>query len=91
MMKRGEPMKAGAAIVLGILGAIALVIVFSLAWPRVARAGAVLEIQGVQIVLLSRDELVNELRSAWKDGYEAGKRAVSEPPAPRLQRGGPTT
>ena len=90
MMKRGEPMKAGAAIVLGILGAIALVIVFSLAWPRVARAGAVLEIQGVQIVLLSRDELVKELRGVWQSGFDAGKKASSEP-APKLHSGKPTT
>lgn len=90
MMKRGQPIKAGAAIVLGIVGAIALVIVFSLAWPRVARAGAVLEIQGVQIVLMSRDELIDELRGAWQSGFDAGKKAASEPPA-RPQRGGPTT
>lgn len=91
MMKRGVPMKAGASIVLGILAALALVIVFSLAWPRVARAGAVLTIQGVEIVLLSRDELVNELRSAWQSGFEAGKKTSVEPAQPRLQRGGPTT
>lgn len=83
-------MKTGASIVLGILGAIALVIVFSLAWPRVARAGAVLTIQGVEIILLSRDELINELRSAYQAGFEAGKNAAAEP-APKLQRGGPTT
>lgn len=79
-MKR---IKEGSAIVLGILAALAFVIVFSLAWPRVARAGAVLTIQGVEIVLLSRDELVNELRGAWQAGFDAGKTVGSEPPKAR--------
>lgn len=54
-MKR-QPIKEGAAIVLGILGALALVIVFSLAWPRFARGALAIDIEGEKHMLLSPDD-----------------------------------
>lgn len=81
----------GALLVIFIMFVVPALIGGIRSWISPARAAAVLTIDGDDFILLSREELVAELRNAWNAGFQAGSKAKGEPPALRLVPKGPPT